>query len=61
MATSCHDMRIDEVYVCPDCGLELKVVAECKDAGKPASDCGCGDDEGHCALTCCGKPLVKKG
>jgi hypothetical protein len=33
---SCHDMRKGEIYVCPDCGIELQVVNECKDVGTPA-------------------------
>ncbi|MBD3236236.1 MAG: hypothetical protein GF330_06010 [Candidatus Eisenbacteria bacterium] len=58
---NCHEMRQDEVYVCPDCGLELKVVKECRDAGKPASECGCHDDnQNACTMSCCGKELVKK-
>ena len=52
----CHDMKIDQVYYCEECGLELKVVHECKDCGKEADQCGCGD----CVFTCCDKPLKLK-
>jgi len=56
--TNCHELKLDEVYECPGCGLELKVVKECKDVGQPADDC-CGSDE-NCTILCCGKELVKK-
>jgi hypothetical protein len=56
MATNCHDMKLGEVYVCKDCGLELKVVAECHDAGKSANDCDCPP----CTFVCCGKTLELK-
>jgi hypothetical protein len=57
---SCHEMKKDEIYTCPDCGLELKVVAVCKDAGQ-GDGCECSeDDHDHCSIACCGKPLVKK-
>jgi hypothetical protein len=62
--TNCHEMRNGETYHCPDCGLELQVVKECRDVGKPAEDCGCHKEDTSsdqaCTLTCCGKPLVKK-
>ncbi len=57
---SCHDMRKGEVYVCEDCGLELQVVKECRDAGTPADECGCHTTAGPCTFSCCGKELVKK-
>lgn len=60
MAT-CHDMKMDEVYTCPACGLELKVVTECKDQGTPKQDCGCHTTPTDaCTFTCCGQELVKK-
>jgi len=57
---SCHDMKKGEVYTCAECGIELQVIKECRDAGKPAEDCGCHDDEEPCGFTCCGEPLVLK-
>ena len=54
---SCHDMRMGEVYACGDCGLELRVVKECKEAAKPAEECE------HCAqdaFACCGHPMTRK-
>jgi len=53
-------MKKGEVYTCPDCGIELQVIKECRDAGKPADDCGCHDDDEPCGFTCCGEALVLK-
>lgn len=57
---SCHDMKIGQVYICEDCGVELKVVKECANIEMSAAECGChdGDDEG--GFFCCGKPLELK-
>ncbi len=57
---SCHDMKKGEIYVCKDCGLELQVVKECKDAGTPAEECACHTDSGPCSFSCCGAELAKK-
>jgi len=57
----CHDMRMGEIYMCEDCGMELQVVNECKDVGKPAADCDCHSEGETCTIECCGNPLVKKG
>jgi len=58
---SCHDMKKDEIYRCEKCGLELQVLAECKDAGKSSGDCECHDDDGgECRITCCGHDLTRK-
>lgn len=53
----CHDMRLGEVYVCEDCGLELEVVKECDDVDTPADECSCATT---CAFECCGVPLKVK-
>lgn len=53
----CHSMRLGQIYVCRECGLELKVVAECKECDESADSCSC--DE-HCDFACCGTPLVLK-
>ena len=55
---SCHEMKLGEVYVCEGCGLELKVVKQCKDCGEDAADCACQE---HCDFKCCGKPMKVKG
>jgi len=52
----CHDMKKGEVYVCQECGLELKVVKECREAETPAEQCCCTP----CQFVCCGEELVKK-
>ena len=56
-------MEVGEVYVCPECGLELKVLNKCKESDEPAESCGCNDascDDEHCVFMCCGEPLQKK-
>ena len=37
----CNDMKMGQVYVCGECGVELKVVNECKECGTTSSSCGC--------------------
>jgi len=54
---TCHDMKLDEVYVCKSCGLELKVVHECDDS---APDCGCHPNATPCTFSCCGTALERK-
>ena len=54
---SCHDMKLGEVYVCEDCGLELQVVKECDACGEPAEECECAE---HCSFECCGEPMKLK-
>ncbi|HHS13353.1 MAG TPA: hypothetical protein ENN03_06240 [bacterium] len=58
--TNCHSMKKGEVYICEECGLELEVVKECRDSGKPAESCGCHDHGDPCSLSCCGCELRKK-
>jgi hypothetical protein len=54
-------MKKGEVYYCGECGLELKVVKECKSAKKDADSCVCcGEDDICCDITCCGEPLSKR-
>ena len=57
---SCHDMKKGDVYVCEECGLELQVTAECKEADTPADECDCYTDASACTFSCCGKDLLKK-
>jgi hypothetical protein len=54
---SCHEMRLGQVYVCNECGLELKVVKECREVGIPEEDCSCGE---HGGFECCGETLKLK-
>jgi len=54
---SCHEMKLGDVYVCEDCGLELKVVNECDECGTDAAECGC---EEPCVFECCGEELKLK-
>ena len=53
-------MKNGEVYVCPDCGIELQVIKECKDVGTPAESCDCQATDAPCTFSCCGKELVRK-
>jgi len=58
---SCHEMRKGDIYTCEECGLELQVTKECKDAGTPVDECGCHEfDESGCTFSCCGKEMTKK-
>ena len=52
----CHEMKMDEVYVCEDCGMELKVVKECCEDETEQQTCQCEP----CVISCCGKELAKK-
>lgn len=56
----CHEMKKGDIYVCQDCGIELQVVKDCKDAETMAEVCGCKDSSMPCTFSCCGKELVKK-
>jgi hypothetical protein len=55
---SCHELKVGQVLVCEDCGLELKVVKACEE---------CSEEEGECSLAecqfqCCGEEMkVKEG
>jgi hypothetical protein len=47
----CSEMKLGQVYVCKDCGLELKVVRACDCEGE---SCSCAD------LKCCGEGMKLK-
>ena len=51
---SCSDMQVGEVYVCPECGLELEVVKACGDSDHES----CGPEQ--CKLMCCDQALELK-
>jgi len=53
-------MKKGEVYVCGDCGIELQVIKECKEAGTSSENCDCHADADPCTFSCCGKELQKK-
>jgi hypothetical protein len=54
--TTCHDMRVGQVYVCEGCGLELEVVSECDECGTDPESCECPP----CQFICCGEALELK-
>jgi len=49
----CHEMKEGMILRCEGCGLELKVVKECKECGTDVKECGCTD----CVFVCCDKPM----
>jgi len=58
----CHDYKKNDLFICPECGLELQVVAECKNAHKDETSCVCHDEKqpDACRLSCCGHELQRK-
>jgi len=36
---NCHEVELGQVYVCEDCGLQLKVVGECEEYGPDTRGC----------------------
>lgn len=48
----CGEMKQGQIYVCEQCGLELKVVKEC--------DCGLEQECSCSAMSCCGDGLKLK-
>ena len=58
--SSCHDMKIGDIYICEGCGIELHVVQECEHSHVPAEDCACHSEGEKGGFFCCNKPLVKK-
>ena len=49
-------MKMDQVYMCRECGLEMKVVKECTECGT-GNECGCGP----CTFVCCDRDMSLKG
>jgi hypothetical protein len=56
----CSEMKNGDIYVCEDCGLELLIIKECKDAEATTEGCSCETDDSSCKFFCCGSELVKK-
>jgi hypothetical protein len=52
---SCHAMKLGQIYVCGECGLELQVVKECEECGEEGE---CGLEE--CTFECCGEEMKLK-
>jgi hypothetical protein len=50
-------MKMNQVYVCGTCGLELKVVKECNECGTETTSESCGCVE-ECSFECCGGPMT---
>jgi hypothetical protein len=52
----CHDMKLGQVYVCEECGLELKVEKICTaNSGHPK-----GVSCTRCVHVCCNKDMKLK-
>jgi hypothetical protein len=54
---NCHEMKMGQIYYCEECGLELKVVGQCKECGTDATEFECSE---HCTFSCCGAELKLK-
>ncbi len=52
----CDEMKVGQVYMCEECGLELRVVKECTECATEA-ECSCVEE---CEFECCGEPLKLK-
>ena len=60
--SSCKELKKGDLFHCPDCGLEVQVVAECRDVSSGTVDCGCREPQPNgCVLSCCGRELARKG
>jgi hypothetical protein len=55
MSSCCVDLKLNQVWVCETCGLEIKVVKECDCLQDTSKTC-----EPDLCLTCCNKPLKLK-
>jgi hypothetical protein len=53
-------MKKGDVFYCPECGLQLKVIKECEESDTPADECACHAEASACTFSCCGNDLIKK-
>ena len=53
---SCNEMKVGEIYVCADCGLEMEVKKGCN----CDDHCHEGQEGACCDFQCCGKPMELK-
>jgi hypothetical protein len=51
----CVELKLNQVWVCETCGLEVKIVKECNWLAEGAKPC-----EPNACLKCCDKPLKLK-
>ncbi|HZJ03063.1 MAG TPA: hypothetical protein VFE20_05175 [Thermoleophilia bacterium] len=52
--TACVDMKVGQVYVCPQCGVELQVIKACGESDHPS----CGPEQ--CKRMCCDQEMQLK-
>jgi hypothetical protein len=50
--TTCSDMKVGQIYFCPDCGVELQVIKECSDTDHCSLE--------QCKLVCCDQEMQLK-
>ena len=53
----CADMKMDQVWRCETCGLEVKITKPCDCSHEESPEKACSPDV---CLTCCDKPLKLK-
>ena len=53
---SCHEMKLEQVSVCEDCGLKLKVSKKCDEWGTEEGERTLID----CSFQCCGEEMKLK-
>jgi hypothetical protein len=51
----CEELRVGNILVCENCGLQLQVTQECTECAPDDPSCGC--EEG-CTFECCGQPFT---
>ncbi len=56
MTSCCADLKLNQVWTCGTCGLEIKIAKECDCSKEGAKACKPDD-----CLICCDKPLKLKG
>jgi hypothetical protein len=49
-------MKLGQVYVCEECGLELQVVKECEECSDEEGECGLEE----CVFMCCDEEMKLK-
>lgn len=56
MTSCCAELKVDQVWVCEVCGLQIKIVKECNCLQEGADTC----NHDACVM-CCGRPLTLRG
>ena len=56
LSPSCADLKLNQVWICETCGLEIKIVKECDCSQEESKPC-----EPNACLACGDKSLKLKG